>query len=365
MFDTFPEESITSASVIKTMDFNIDIAMSNVLGALPALLYSVGQLMSPPTTRSKPSQEDVFNILVNGLPPSKSATARPSEPAMTGLLILYLALWDLMSLHLSSLVFASALPSHYVALFMLSLVYILQPGKRTALGPLLMYGVGRLVILPIIFTLYYAISWRLFPPIEPFQFSIINVLWNWPLPVLANLPGIVKFQTALTLLGGLYLTFRPMDAPQPVEAMIWPGGEMWIMFPKDEPIPNSGRLWDTVQPTKYATERVVNMDANELCRTRQVGFYGPRSYDLTTSGLVLVVIGLITLFSSFKPVGENQVLHLSAPLNVVIGAVAIHISYNQRNEKDELRETVRTFGSWAFLYGMLLGNELRGLSNTV
>ena len=84
-------------------------------------------------------------------------------------------------------------------------------------------------------------------------------------------------------------------------------------------------------------------NSSQLGQTKHVGYYGPRRYEFTMSGSVLVVIGLITLFSSYSPVGENQILHASIPVNIILGSVAVRISLMERDTTDYLKVVT---GGW-------------------
>ena len=82
-------------------------------------------------------------------------------------------------------------------------------------------------------------------------------------------------------------------------------------------------------------------------------------------GLVLVVIGLITLFSSNTPVGENQALHASVPMGIIIGAIAVRISCMERGTPEYLRIVLGKAGLLHILYSVALGSKLNNFSGAI
>ena len=133
-----------------------------------------------------------------------------------------------MSLSFLLPVFANALPSQYIALFLLFLAYILQPHNRTNLVLPFGWFMFGLVVIP---TFGQALQSRFLATVflgEPPEFFNIKLLTGWPSPTWANLPGIVQLQVLLTLSEGLYLIFRSTGTPQAVNGMIWENGTLWI-----------------------------------------------------------------------------------------------------------------------------------------
>jgi hypothetical protein len=118
--------------------------------------------MPPPTSCWRPSHDSFFDLRVGRLKPRIL-----DEPAVTGLLTLYVSLWQLMSLPFLSPVFANALSSQYVVFSLPPLVYQFQRQKRTNLGLSLGYGVAGFVVLPNLVRLNKAVFSRLSFSIEP------------------------------------------------------------------------------------------------------------------------------------------------------------------------------------------------------
>lgn len=90
--------------------------------------------MTNPTSRFKPAKEAPINIRLRGLEPMVPVHLPPREPAVEGLLSLFLALWQLISLTHPSTVFVSSLPSLTLGVALLITVYWTQPYKRAMLG---------------------------------------------------------------------------------------------------------------------------------------------------------------------------------------------------------------------------------------
>ena len=91
---------MASNSYFSTTSILLSNTLGNVIGLAPTSVQSICQLMPPPTSCWRPSHDSFFDIRVGRLKPRIL-----DEPAVTGLLSLYVSLWQLMSLPFLSAVF--------------------------------------------------------------------------------------------------------------------------------------------------------------------------------------------------------------------------------------------------------------------
>ena len=327
------------------------------LGVVPLLFYSVMQLMSEPRPQWKPSNQVLFNIRFRGgdiVPPRHDP---PCEPAVMGLLTLHLAVWRLISLTGSSVVHANMTVSFGVAFGIFMIVWWVQPKKRVILAISSPQAWMPFAILPLV-TLY---SYAFFKPtstvMERWHSFTEILLGRWPL-ISSNLPWFLQVPIGMTILIGLYLTFRTTDPPPLVYGMLCADGKMWITSSRDKECPvNSVR--DIVEPEMSELDRAsVRENTMELSQAKPVGYYGPRKHDFTLAGLMLIVIGLTTALSADERLPGNAALRASVPGYIVIGLVANSVAAMERNTTKSIRSTIRLVGLMSVVYGCVLQRAL-------
>ena len=334
----------------------------NVVGVVPVLSYSITSLMSNPIARYKPSKEALFNRRLRGLEPLLPVHIPPYEPAVEGLLSLFLALWELKSLTFPSLVFINVFNSSIVASVLLVLVYFIQPEKRAHLEGYIL-TIGFSVLVGVLALIYRAVSF--FRAADSTQIAVVWALRQQLPPALSHVPWFVQFQIILTIVAGMYLTFRRTDSPQLVTGMLWHDGNMWIC--SNEKPRNNDRVFEIYEPTDLDDYKrnMISENIEELGQDKPVGYYGPRCHDSTIAGVILVMIGVTNLLSCWPELEHNQALHASVPVYILVGAMAIRVAALPRESSDDVRTWMSFAGVLSVIYGIYLGRTLNNFSGSI
>ena len=361
IFLNLGEQQITVSSAIEysksfpnlgSMDYMPAFSSRSILNVFISLLYSTNQFVSTLNSPYRPEKALLYNIRLRSMDSKGGDWNPPRDPAIMGVLVLYIIGWQIWDLHEPSTV-SAAIP--FSALLTNALAYTVrfaQPQKSSIISPLFFFWNGWMSA-----PIWNAMSLEFFSwftSVAPPDNAHIERCFKdfWPHPI-NNLPAIVQIQVLLTLLGGLYLTFRNTDSPEPIKARILKNGEMQMTSERNH-------LFEIYRPEPLDDFQQGLIDSNhqELLEEKVIGYYGPASYDTTLIGLGFVFIALISVFSSWKPYQQNPALHVSVPLNILIGALAVFASVLDRNVSRKWKFAIFWMGMGAVIWGVLLGRYL-------
>ena len=352
---------------IKSMEQNLWKSSSNFVGVISTLMYSINQFLTPPTLRWKPDPQVLFNVRFRGLDCHRVFGKRPSEPAVEGLLSLFLALWQLVTLFIPSMVYINMHKALVAAFPLLLIVYKIQPAKRADLG-IFTFWLGLVIVIP---DTVLMISQN----VTEIRFAISNLpgsAFEVPkqyLPSLCrNLPTLAVIQISVILILGFYLTFRRTDEPELVKAKLWNDGTMWITSVKDHNRAVDS-IWDIIPPPHDLSDldrEELRRNIMEFGKDKPVGYYGPKDPDATIAGFMMVVIALTNLFSANVPFHENQVLCASILVYILVGIIAMRIAIiKDRKAPEGAKVWMGIFGLWSFNYGVFLQKALNNFLGTL
>ena len=86
---------------------------------------------------------------------------------------------------------------------------------------------------------------------------------------------------------------------------------------------------------------------------------------MTIPDLLLIVIELITLFSSYSLIDKTKFYLASVPVSSMIETIATCISSIERDVTDDLKAVICEMSSGAILYSMLLEDKLNNFSDVI
>lgn len=146
-----------------------------------------------------------------------------------------------------------------------------------------------------------------------------------------NLPWPVLVHTIALLTAGIYLAIRLPDELQLIYASV-PSTEKDI----DEEPADKGQC-------------------HEREEVRLVGNDGPTQCDHTLPGLMMTAFGLLYLLSSFAPVETNVWLYASAPVQLMLAALAVGVWMKKSGLAEGTRKMLVGFALYEAVHSVLLG----------
>lgn len=98
-------------------------------------------------------------------------------------------------------------------------------------------------------------------------------------------------------------------------------GALWIT-PAGDAHPDD-HILDIHPPDKGSRERETREDGSG--KPTFVGYYGPRHYDHTSPGLIMIFLALMHVFSAHGPLAQNSTIHASVFVYIASGALSLRV----------------------------------------
>ena len=366
----------------------LDPNLVNLLVLLPYLVSGFMYLVTdPPATPIRPS-DDRLRQVAKGLAQPVPAHESPAreDHTITGLLTLTIALQGLMSMQWPSdflRIWAELRP---MVILLMGLIWVIRKQKRKLIGSPLQSLVTQQVVSGFKFIRNHGSKDPSEKPLSPLSLD-------------AGVPGITKLRTMALMVLGFYLAFRGQGEPTPIMGCLDENGRPQFL-PSLEA--GSGQARDPVPQVKVekpedvatesqSTEELVTVEQNlpEISRPENeltstptddapptvphaptqeaptytlVGYTGPKTLDLTRSGIILIAMAMFDISSSTSALIFNDVLAASVPAHLITGLLAWKLSSLPKTGIPERRAIIRLGAVASILYGLGLGWSLGNFS---